>query len=319
MDDPRAQGQRALVKWQKEGLIFSPSGQRPWLRSHASLAVPLHLEGDEYRVYFAARDDENRSHVGYVELNLRSRDLLSVAELPVLEPGPLGHFDDHGVYPASLVTHDKRLYLYYIGWNPGVTAPLFYASIGLAVSDDGGLTFAKISSAPILGRSDYDPCLVTSPFVLLENGIWRMWYVSGFKWERGTDSLESYYDIKYAESPDGMSWTRTGLTCIPLREGERNISRPCVLRDRDRYRMWYATNTGSGYRLGFAESSDGYVWKRLDSEVGIDPSPEGWDSKAQAYPSVFAHGGCEYMLYNGNDFGRTGFGLAVSHTKTGEA
>ncbi len=29
------------------------------------------------------------------------------------------------------------------------------------------------------------------------------------------------------------------------------------------------------------------------------------------YPFVFAHGNDVYMLYNGNGFGRTSFGLAV--------
>jgi len=29
------------------------------------------------------------------------------------------------------------------------------------------------------------------------------------------------------------------------------------------------------------------------------------------YPALFTHGGRQYMLYNGNDYGRSGVGLAV--------
>jgi hypothetical protein len=300
------------MKWNKLGLIFSPSGQYPWMRTHAALPVAIRLGGDIYRVYFASRDEQNCSHVGYVEIDIRSpKDILHISRYPILAPGPLGHFDDHGVYAASIVEHEWKLFMYYIGWNPGVRAPLFYSSIGLAVSEDGGKTFNKMSPAPIMGRSEFDPCLVTSPYVLFDKGIWRMWYVSGFKWEEHEGGLHSLYNIKYAESKDGINWDRRGRVSIDLRPGEHNIARPCVVKNNSIHTMWYSYNAGEGYRIGYAESPDGYIWSRIDDAAGIDVSPSGWDSNALAYPWVFDHEGRKYMLYNGNEFGRQGFGLAV--------
>jgi hypothetical protein len=300
------------MKWRKLGLIFSPSGQCPWMRTHASLPVALHLGGDRYRIYFSSRDERNRSHVGYVEVDIRSpRETAALSGDPVLGPGPLGHFDEHGVYAASIVENDAAVFLYYSGWNAGVRPPLFYASIGLAISGDGGKSFRRFSPAPIMARSPFDPCLVTSPFVMRDGGLWRMWYVSGFKWEEREGSLLSYYNIKYAESDDGIRWERNGLVCVDHRPGERNIARPCVRKEAGLYRMWYAYDAGQGYRIGYAESADGYRWTRRDDEAGIAVSESGWDSRAQAYPWVFAHGDRRYMLYNGNLFGREGFGLAV--------
>jgi predicted GH43/DUF377 family glycosyl hydrolase len=302
----------AVQRWEKLGLVFAPSGDRPWLRSHASLPTALHLAGDRYRVYFASRDERNRSHVAFVELELGDpAGTVELSERPVLEPGPLGFFDDHGVYPASLVQADGRLLLYYVGWNPSATAPVFYSSIGLAVSDDGGLTFSRLSRAPILGRDEHDPCLVTSPCVVLDDTSWHMWYVSGIRWEQAGNEVHSYYEVKHAASDDGVSWRREDRAAIPLAGGERNIARPSVLRAADRWRMWYSRNSGNGYRLGYAESRDGERWQRLDDEVDLPPSPSGWDSAAIAYPHVFVHGGRTYMLYNGNRFGRDGFGLAI--------
>lgn len=303
------------MRWSKRGLLFAPSREREWMQSHASLPVALHLGGDLYRVYFASRDARNRSHVGFVELDINEpARILRVSDRPVLAPGPLGHFDDHGVYAASLARGPRgELYLYYIGWNPGARPPLFYSSIGLARSDDGGLTFAKTSAAPVMSRSEFDPCLVTSPCVLREGDRWRMWYVSGFRWEEAEDGLHSYYHLKYAESADGARWERAGLVCVDLRPGERNIARPCVLRrGGGGYRMWYSYNEGRGYRVGYAESGDGLAWARKDGEAGIELSASGWDSEAMAYPWVFEHAGRSYMLYNGNGFGREGFGLAVA-------
>jgi hypothetical protein len=208
--------------------------------------------------------------------------------------------------------------MYYIGWNQGIRAPLFYSSIGLAISEDGGRTFQKIWPAPIIARSRFDPCAVLLPSVLKGKGVWRMWYGSGFKWEEDSAGLHSYYDIKYAKSKDGIQWERDGLVCIGLKSGEKNTSHPCVITDQGTYKMWYSYNASQGYRIGYAESPDGYSWTRMDDEAVIEPSPSGWDSETVSHPHVFVHGDKKYMLYNGNGFGRNGFGLAVEASFGGE-
>jgi hypothetical protein len=42
----------------------------------------------------------------------------------------------------------------------------------------------------------------------------------------------------------------------------------------------------------------------------FDVSEEGWDSEMMCYPYVFDHKGERYMLYNGNGYGKSGFGIA---------
>jgi hypothetical protein len=121
--------------------------------------------------------------------------------------------------------------------------------------------------------------------------------------------------VKYAESADGIHWRRTGEVCVGLKmEEEVAVSRPCVTLENDGYRMWYSyrlKKNGSAYRIGYAESKDGVHWVRKDTESGISVSSDGWDSDSACYPSVFSHGDRKYMLYNGNGYGVTGFGLAV--------
>ena len=301
-----------MTSWEKLGCLFAPSGDRPWMRTHASLPLALHLEGDVYRVLFASRDEFNRSSICGLTLEIHPVvRVLSVDERPLLSPGPLGHFDDHGVYPAAVVRDGERLLLYYIGWNPGARRPLFYSSIGVASGDLAATGFTRLSAAPIMARSHWDPCLVTSPCVIRDGERWRMWYVSGFRWTEDENGLHSYYHVKYAESPDGVEWRRDGRVCIDLRDRERNIGRPWVLQGDGAYDMWYCYDEGRGYRIGYASSRDGIAWTRRDDEAGIVVSETGWDAEAQAYPCVFAHRGARYMLYNGNGFGRTGVGLAV--------
>ena len=48
-----------------------------------------------------------------------------------------------------------------------------------------------------------------------------------------------------------------------------------------------------------------------DGAAGIDVSESGWDSDMLCYPHVFWCGDRAFMLYNGSEFGRRGFGVAV--------
>jgi hypothetical protein len=211
---------------------------------------------------------------------------------------------------GSLVDHGGRRFLYYIGWSRAVAVP-FTTFIGLAVSDDGGETFERVSLAPVLGRGLHDPYLTTSPWVLVEDGRWRMWYVTGTGWSLDRGTPRHHYRIAYAESADGLDWTRDGHVCVDYASSEEYaIARPCVVRDRDRYRMWFCAR-GDAYRLGYAESTDGYDWARDDSQVVLEPSDTDWDSEMQAYPFVFDFEGDRFLLYNGNGYGVTGIGYAV--------
>ena len=73
--------------------------------------------------------------------------------------------------------------------------------------------------------------------------------------------------------------------------------------------MWYSYSIDK-YRIGYAESLDGIKWERKDEQVGITVSEFGWDSESIEHCYVFNHLNSKYMLYSGNDFGKSGFGIA---------
>lgn len=227
---------------------------------------------------------------------------------PVVDLGPLGAFDDSGVTTSCLVTNGTTRLLYYTGWSRGVTVP-FYLAAGV-VASEAGAPFERLSLAPLLDRSPVDPFLTASPFVLADGGRWRMWYVSGTEWRPHGSSPRHYYNIRYAESKDGLTWRREGVVCLDYASPEEYaFARPWVVRDAQGYRMWFAVR-GDRYHIGFAESSDGATWTRRD-EMGLTASEDDWESEMVAYPCVFEWNRRRYMLYNGNDYGRTGVGLAV--------
>jgi hypothetical protein len=277
--------------------------------SHAALPVADRLADGSYRVYFSARDERGRARIGWADSDLAAGGKWQVSETAAIDLGPLGGFADSGVTSSSLVTHGGTKYQFYTGWSLGVSVP-FYLNAGLAISEDGGATFRPFSRGPVLERNDVDPFLTASPWVIVDAGVWRMWYVAGLTWVMTNGKPMHKYHIRYAESRDGLVWDRRGVVCIDFKnEGEYAIARPCVVRDGATYRMWYAYR-GDRYRIGYAESSDGVVWTRLDEDAGIDVSPGGWDGDMVEYPAVVDVNGRRLMLYNGDDYGKTGIGLA---------
>jgi hypothetical protein len=297
------------VGWDKLGLVIPGPPPVPWAASHAMVPFVEALDGC-VRVYFSARDEAGRSVTGCAQFDPGDPTAIQYGP-PLLGPGRLGAFDDSGAMGSCLVSHSGRRHLYYIGWSRGVSVP-FYTFIGCAVSAGNGLEFRRISEAPVVERGPHDPFLATSPWVMVEESRWRLWYASGVRWEARDDGPRHYYNIRYAESDDGVLWRRDGRICIDFEEGEYALARPCVLRTRDGYRMWYSRR-GDAYRIGYAESADGVEWERRDAVAGIDVSPAGWDSEMIAYPCIFEHKGSWFMLYNGNGYGITGIGLAVLH------
>jgi hypothetical protein len=300
--------------WRHLGLVGSVAGAAPWAVSHSALPALISRPDGGNDLYVSTRDAQGRARIARGQFSLGPVPTLDrVERVPVLDVGALGTFDDRGVTMSSIVTVSGRMYLYYTGWMLGVTVP-FYLAAGVAVSDDGGATFRRVSAAPLLDRNEVDPFLTASPFVLVENGIWRMWYVSGSAWNVVDGLPRHSYHIKYAESSDGIRWRRDGHVCLDYGSvDEYAFGRPFVRCDGSLYRMWYSCR-GAQYRIGYAESLDGLTWTRKDSERGLGASGSGWDGQMVEYPWIFESQGHEYMLYNGDGYGRTGVGLALWET-----
>ena len=276
--------------------------------SHAANCVPLRVGTSRYRIYFSSRDALNRASIGWVEIDLRNPlQVLAISSTPALGPGPPGAFDDSGTSAACLLLDGGVIWIYYTGWNLGLTVP-WRNAIGVAMSTDG-IVFERYSPAPILDRSRVDPYSLSYPFVLREDDAWHMWYGSNLRW--GSDQRDMDHVIKYARGSDATTWQPTGLISIGIESAdEYAFSRPSVLRDGAVWKMWYSYR-GAAYRIGYAESADGMRWKRLDGEAGIEPAADDWDSESVEYPYVFDHENDRYMLYNGRRYGLTGFGIAV--------
>ena len=237
---------------------------------------------------------------------------------PILIPGRPGTFDDCGVMPSWAVMNGNEIRLYYIGWNVRNTVP-YYNSVGLATSVDG-VQFERFSEGPLWDRNYIEPYFSASTCVMFHNGIWKNWYLSCTEYRHIDGKYEPRYHLKYAESKNGIDWHRNGVIAIDYKSDEEaGIVKASVILDEKGFRMWfsyrnfenYRTDKMNSYKIGYAESENGIIWNRMDHLAGIGLSEQGWDSDMIAYPHVIDVGSSRYMFYNGNGFGKTGFGYAV--------
>lgn len=305
------------MPWIKQGLIFQPKGDRPWSRTHAQVPTAIVLD-DCIRVYYATRDDQGRSRTSFVDL---ARDdpgrVVYEHDRPVLDIGLPGQHDEDGAMTGCVVRAGDAIRLYYTGWSRGVTTP-YRVSVGLAESSDGGVSFERVCEGPVVDRTRLEPYMTMSPYVLHQEGRWRMWYGSGTGWTDVGGHMEPLYIVKYAESDDGVAWRQEDVVCIAPEHPLEANTRPSVLVGDAGFEMWFSyrgsvdfRNGVGAYRIGHAVSKDGKSWRRGGDPDGLAPEGDGWCGRMIAYPNVISLDGRRIMFHNGDTFGKTGFGYAV--------
>nr|WP_315485069.1 hypothetical protein [uncultured Undibacterium sp.] len=316
------------MKWQKLGKIFDPSdyilpeGCAEYAKS------PQVIVFDNYvRIYFSAQKrTENGKFLSrpmFVDMNKSFDKVLRVSETSVLPLGSLGSFDEHGVFPFHVLSHGGNVIAYTTGWSRRISVSIDM-SIGLAISRDGGLSFSKLGrGGPIMSASLNEPFLVGDAFVRYFEGQFHMWYIFGDRWcvnQKAGDNVaaDRFYRIAHAVSPNGIDWERNSRYLIDTVSDDECQALPTVFFMDGRYHMYFCfrnaydfrLNKDNAYRLAYAYSDDLITWVRADQQAGISLSDSGWDSEMMCYPHVVMCDDEIFMLYNGNEFGRYGFGIA---------
>jgi predicted GH43/DUF377 family glycosyl hydrolase len=314
------------MKWKKLGKIFDPTQHQLPNNAREFAQSPQILQFDDFvRVYFSTREKDATqkylSHICYVDFEDDLKTIRKVCQKPVIALGELGTFDEHGIFPINVLRDGDRVLAYTTGWNRKVSVSAD-ASIGLAISRDGGETFQKYGSGPVLTSSLHEPFLVADAYVLRYGDTYHMWYIYGMRWiQPGPDAPpDRVYKIGHAVSADGIAWTRDNRQIVADKlNADECQALPTVTFFNGRHHMFFCyreavgfrTDHSKAYRIGYAYSDDLVTWIRDDAQAGIDVSEDGWDSQMQTYPYVFQRHGKVYLMYNGNEFGKTGFGLAV--------
>lgn len=303
-----------MQNYKKLGLIFEPRTDIWWCSHYAGPSFVEIYPNEGIRVYFSGTSNERVSKIGHftIDQNLNP-DTVKINDVPMFDIGRPGCFDENGVaYPWIVDINEDVKYLYYVGWIKGGRGG-FFCAVGLAISEDKGKTYKRVSEAPILERINEEPISTGSVCVRKEGNIFKMWYTCFDRWELINEKYTHFYKIRYAESSDGIIWKRNLSTAIDFYNSNENvIAKPHVIFENEKYKMWYSYRSlNTTYRIGYAESKNGVEWDRMDSVIGIDVGEKGeWDSEMIEYAHIFDLNNKRYILYNGNAYGKTGIGVA---------
>lgn len=303
------------MQWRKLGLVYGPDGTSGWAKTHCMIPTPVRLNEEVVRVFVTFCDADGVGRPGYVDVAaIDPTKVLAVSREPLFDIGAPGTFDDNGAVTCSVVpAGEGRWHMYYVGFEL-CTKVRYRLFTGLAISDDG-TTFRRSSQAPVLDRTDAELHFRCGPWCVNEDGLFRLWYVAGSAWIDLGGKAMPIYDLRYAESPDGVNWPAEGQVQLPIsKPDEHGFGRPCIIgKTSGGYRMFYSVRRKSvaAYRLGYAESEDGRNWERRDEALNLDVTPGSFDSDAIMYAAPLQIGSRLYVFYNGNDFGREGFAVAV--------
>ncbi|MDF2690493.1 MAG: hypothetical protein K0S29_348 [Gammaproteobacteria bacterium] len=307
------------MSWNKLGLVYDAKlYEKGWAANSALTPTPILLENKEViRVYFSARDREGVGRIRYADLLAEDpTKLIHVAETPVLDIGEQGMFDDNGVIMGDILVENNVFIMYYVGFQL-VNKAKFLAYSGVAISEDAGLSFKRISKTPLLDRHDEGLYIRAIHRVLQDKGKYSFWYSVGNRWQYIDGKPFPSYYIKKLTSHDPLKLSGEGMTCISCKSKEYRIGRPRVYIHSQAYEMFYTKGSIDGeYMPGMAVSQDGDNWLRQDEGFTLQPSQEGWDSNTVCYPSFLSVGSKNYMFYNGNNMGLDGFGCAEQLNET---
>lgn len=297
------------MKWKKLGQIYFFKTIDSFLQTHASNPLAILLRDDIYRVFFSGRSRENKSSIGYVDIDILKKETISICDKSIFNHGKKNSFFSHGISIGNIHEINSKKYIQFMAWQIK-GEDHWRGNIGrLRLSDDYS-TLKLDPNKVFMGIDEEDQISLSYSWVIKENNIYKMWYGSTIDWK--SKNGEMIHVIKYATSKNGEKWTKHGIA-VPYELGvAQAFSRPTVIKDDKGYHMWFSYRSGDGtkYRIGNAHSLDGKIWNRKKNS-GIDVSDHGWDSEMICYPFVFDHKGKRYMLYNGNEYGKMGFGLAI--------
>jgi hypothetical protein len=313
------------MKWEKLGKIFDPRDHALASDCKEFAQAPQVVVFPEFvRVFFSTRERDAvgkfLSHVAFVDMDRSFERVLRVSSHQVIPLGARGTFDEHGIFPISPLRVGDRIYAYTTGWTRRVSVSTD-SGIGLAISDDGGETFVRHGQGPVLSASLHEPFLVSDGFVIQHDGRFHMWYIYGQRWIRPSESgaPDRVYKIAHATSADGINWIKSQSEVIPDRiDVDECQALPTVTFHDGRFHMVFCyrhatdfrRNRERGYRLAHATSTDLIHWQRDDAPVLPMGTGDEWDADMQCYPHLVRVDRATYLLYNGNEFGRFGFGLA---------
>ena len=225
------------------------------------------------------------------------------AQNPMFSGGAVGSWNREVICGCVLFNTDSSRYEMWFNASAGTSSDWTPLSVGFASSKDGVnwtmSTTAVLSPTP----GTWDAYTVEAPWVIRENGEYKMWYTSYL----GYSPWLGY--LGYATSPDGIHWTKYSGNPVMgpgAAAWENDGPYTCaVMPFAEGYQMWYGAYplASGGPSIGYATSPDGIAWQRdtVHNPVLQYGGAGQWDGGWVLFPRVHQIGNTYYMWYEGRE------------------
>jgi len=263
------------------------------------MPICIHVSAGEWLVFVTARDERSRGNVLMCTMDGDESPLHIVRDWKVvMQPGLPGAFDESGVVASDARLTSEGIEMLFHGYrlrNGGG----WWNAIGRALLSPTGEMRSR-TSAPVIGLSDECPISVAY-------GSWdpadqdAIWFNSA----QGFD-LETSLPERYIVCRSLRGEIDAKVTSVP--DGTFALSRPVVTRRNGQLRLLCSVR-GDEYLIVDSPLANAF-------EPGVQfeafmPAGTGGEVNATAYPYVVRGIDHEVILYNGDRYGATGFGVAV--------
>ncbi|MCC2625500.1 MAG: hypothetical protein K0R14_1373 [Burkholderiales bacterium] len=303
--------------WNKKGMVFDIRVNKmpKWASGSLLQPTPILIDnGEVIRIFVGMRDTLGQSRIGYVDVSSKNPgEIIRISEDYVLDVGNDGCFDDSGVVPASIINDAGQYKMFYAGYSL-LSKVRFSVLAGLAYGNaaDIEVHFNRYKKVPVFERTHEHTLFRVPHTVLKEDNIYKIWYGGGDHFIKFNDYTYPVYDIYYCETDNLLKIPESSSKVLTFANAdEYRVARPYVVKFDKIYGMFLCVATKTkGYRLGYAESYDGLIWNRCDSNLNLYPSENSWDSDMMGYPSFVQTKYGSYLFYNGNEYGKYGFGYS---------
>ena len=299
------------MQFRRYGHVYKNNKKSPLQQHFAILPTPIVIPHG-IRIFYASTDTQMNGRIFSIDVDQENPTIIIRKDENVaLDVGREGCFDQNGVNPLCLVVDGDRLRLYYAGYNRSRSTPYTLFS-GVAVSDDFGISFRRIQDEPVLPPLSYERYFRTALHVRRWGEKWQGWYIGGDHWIDYNGKRLPIYGLKYCESEDGLHWGNSRTILTPnVEKGEIGFGRPYVVDDiPGTIGMFISIRTVDGYNQCYMESHDNMNWEMIKRDI-IPSGQDTWDSQGTSYGAYIKAGEKEFLFYNGNNMGRTGFGVAI--------
>ena len=250
--------------------VIGPGGPGEWDEDGRDV-LGVVFDGSTYHLFFGdpGQGDDTPIGIGHAT---SSDGVTWTIDLnnPVLTTGAEGEWDDDGVSGIAVIYDNAGFHMWYGGWTDQ-----WQSRPGYATSPDGTV-WTKYSGNPLFergGPGSFDENGIFPTSVVFDGGTYRMWYT-------GVDLPDYFFTVGYAESPDGVSWTKHPGPVLETGSGwdSWDVSAPSVIFDGSIYHMWYWGYARDGEDgIGYATSADGIEWAKYPDNpvLGLDESQAG--------------------------------------------